>query len=143
MSAEHSHKESKQMPDSEPVQHLKSQLKTAWKELPDEHKAAMALELMKDLMEGEDRLTFRETIDRQWPVRSESVHATFALLTITHDDLRQIGLDDEQASLIGDDKLSEMSEDIRDHYVVQGFWEELKYHITHVLDEENGSVKYD
>lgn len=118
--------------DGESVNQLKDQLKATWEKLPDEDKATVALELIETLVEGE-RLLFREALDIRWPITSESLPATFALLTITPDDLAQIGLVEEDIELFDDDKLQEMSTDIRDHYVVQGFWEELKYHTNHFL----------
>ncbi len=121
-----------QTPDSEFVNQLKDQLRTVWEQLPDEEKAKMAVELLEDMEEGERR-SFREALDTRWPISSESIPATFALLMITPNDLEQIGLDEEEIGLFDDAKLREMSLDIRHHYVVQGFWEELKYHTNHFL----------
>ncbi len=121
-----------QTPDSEFVNQLKDQLKTAWEQLPDGEKVTMAVELLGDLEEGERR-SFREALDTRWPITSESTPATFALLMITPDDLEQIGLDEEEIGLFDEEKLREMSLDIRNHYVVHGFWEELKYHTTHFI----------
>lgn len=92
----------------------------------------MAVELLEDMEEGE-RLSIREAIDTSWPITSESVPATFALIMITPDDLAQINLDEEEIKLFNDEKLQEMSLDIRNHYIIHGFWEELKYHTTHFL----------
>ena len=94
----------------------------------------MAVELLDDMEEGE-RLSFRETLDTKWPITSESVPATFALLMITPDDLAQIGLDEEEIKIFDDEQLQKMSAEIRHHYVVQGFWEELKYHTIHFLGD--------
>jgi hypothetical protein len=132
MTAEHSPVKPDQTTDSEFVNQLKDQLKTAWEQLPDEAKVTMALELLEDMEEGA-RLSFRETFDTSWPTTSESVPATIALLMITPNDLEQIGLDEEEIGLFDEEKLREMSLNIRHHYVVQGFWEELKYHATHFL----------
>lgn len=92
----------------------------------------MAVTLLEDLEERERHL-FREVFDAKWPITSESVPATFALIKITPSDLAQIGLDEEEIMFFDESRLQEMSTEIRDHYVVQGFWEELKYHTTHFL----------
>lgn len=135
MTAEHSLGKPEQTPDTETVNHLKDQLKAVWRQLPDEQKATMAIELLDDVMGGVERPSFREALDRRWPVTSKSIHATFALLTITHDDLEEIGLVEDEIKLFDEEKLQELSTDIRHHYVVQGFWEELKYHTAHFLGE--------
>ncbi|MBK8903080.1 MAG: hypothetical protein IPM53_17960 [Anaerolineaceae bacterium] len=132
MSAENFSSKPEQIPDSEFVNQLKDQLRATWEKLPDGEKATMAIELLKD-MEEVERLSFRETLDARWPITSESVPATFALINITPDDLEQIGLDEEEIEFFDESKLQEMSTEIRDHYVVQGFWEELKYHTNHFL----------
>ncbi|MAT96387.1 MAG: hypothetical protein CL608_04520 [Anaerolineaceae bacterium] len=92
----------------------------------------MAVELLEDLEEGE-RVSFRETFDTRWPITSESVPATFALIMITPDDLEQIGLVEDEIELFNEEKLREMSLGIRNHYVSHGFREELKYHTNHFL----------
>lgn len=132
MTAENATEKQSHTLGGESVNQLKDQLKAIWEQLPDEDKATMALELIEAFVE-EERLSFREALDIRWPITSESLPATFALLTITPDDLAQIGLVEEDIELFDDDKLQEMSTDIRDHYVVQGFWEELKYHTNHFL----------
>lgn len=134
MTAEHS----PEKPDqtfSESVVHLKDQLKAVWRQLPNEEKATIAVELLEDVMAGEEGLSFREALDKRWPVTSNSIHATFALLTITHDDLAEIGHVEDEIKLFDEEKLRELSSEIRHHYVVQGFWEELKYHTAHFLGE--------
>ena len=135
MTAEHSLGKPDQTPDTETVNHLKDQLKAVWQQLPVEQKATMAIELLEDVMAGEESVTFREALDRRWPVTSESIHGTFALLTITHNDLEEIGLLEDEIKLFDEEKLRELSSEIRNHYVVQGFWEELKYHTAHFLGE--------
>ena len=132
MTAENAAEKLDQTPDSESANQLKDQLKETWEQMQDDDKDTMALELIETLVE-EERLSFREALDIRWPITSESLPATFALLTITPDDLVQIGLVEEDIELFNDDKLQEMSTEIRDHYVVQGFWEELKYHTIHFL----------
>lgn len=121
-----------QVPDLEFISQLQEQLKVAWEQLPDTEKASTAVMLLEDLEERERHL-FREAFDTKWPITSESVPATFALIKITPDDLAQIGLDEEEITFFDESRLQEMSTEIRDHYVVQGFWEELKYHTTHFL----------
>lgn len=135
MTVERSLQKPDQSLDAESISHLKDQLKAVWQQLPDEDKAAMATELLEDVMTGEESISFREAVDRRWPVTSQSIHATFALLTITHNDLVEIGLVEDEIKLFDEDKLQELSNNIRDHYVIHGFWEELKYHTAHFLGE--------
>lgn len=135
MTAEHSPEKPGQTLDSESVAQLKDQLKAVWQQLPDEQKATMAIELLEGVMAGEERPSFREAVDRRWPVTSQSIHATFALLTITHDDLAEIGLVEDEICLFDEEKLWELSSEIRHHYVIQGFWEELKYYTAQFLGE--------
>ena len=134
MTAEHSQAKPDQTPNPESANQLRDGLRTLWKQLPDEEKATMAVELLEDL-EERDSLSFREAFDTKWPVTSESVPATFALIMITPDDLAQIGLEEDEIGMFDQGKLQEMSTEIRDHYVVQGFWEELKYHTNHFLGD--------
>lgn len=132
MAAENFSRKPEQIPDSEFVNQTKDKLRTAWEQLPQEEKATIAVELLEDLEEGE-RVSFREAFDTRWPITSESVPATFALIMIKPDDLAQMGVDEEEIELFNDESLREMSLDIRNHYVVHGFWEELKYHANHFL----------
>ena len=132
MTVEHPRQKSEQLPVVESANRLKDQLRAVWEQIPDEAKATLAVELLKDLEERE-RLSFRVAFDTRWPIASESVPATFALISISPDDLAQIGLVEEEIERFDDDKLRQMSTDIRDHYVAHGFWEELKYHTAHFL----------
>lgn len=132
MTAEHSQENLDQTPDSESVNHLKDQLRTMWEQLPDEEKTMLAIELLEDMEEGE-RLSFRKALDTRWPVTSDSIPAAFGLIMITPGDLDQIGLVEGEIELFDDEQLQKMSAEIREHYVVQGFWEELKYHTMHFL----------
>lgn len=132
MTVEHSRQKPDQLPVVDSANQLKDQLRATWEQIPDEDKEMIALELLEAL-EEERRRSLREAIDIRWPITSDSIPATFALILISPDDLAQIGLVEDEIELFDDDKLRQMSTDIRDHYVVQGFWEELKYHTVHFL----------
>lgn len=134
MTAENCSKKPVQIPDSENRNQLQNQLSAVWEQLAEEDRVIMAIELLAD-MGNEERLIFQEALDSRWPITSDSMPATFALLTITPDDLQQIGLVEDEIKLFDEAKLKELSTEIRNHYVAQGFWEELKYHTTHYLGE--------
>lgn len=140
MTTERSAEKPDQTLDSESVAHLKDQLQAIWQQLPDEQKATIAIQLLEDVMSGEEKLSFREALDKRWPVTSESIYRTFALRTITPDDLEEIGLVEDEIQCFDADKLQELSNEIRHHYVVQGFWEELKYHTAHFLGGIRGNA---
>lgn len=122
------------------VNHLIDQVRVAWEQLPDEQKAIKIIELLENVIVEDKRQAFRETLDKHWPVNSNSIHATFALITITQEDLEEIGLIEDEAKFFDAEKLRELSMDIRDHYVNQGFFEELKYHTNHFLGGIRGNA---
>ncbi len=93
-----------------------------------------ALDLIQDVMESDAGLPFREELDNRWPVKRASLPATFALLTITREDLVEAHVNQAEMSLLADEDLATIGQTMRDHYVHDLFWPELEYHLTAILE---------
>lgn len=127
--------------DTELTNHLRDQLRATWEQVPAEEKSTVLLDLMESMTENE-RLSFQEAFFTKWPTTSANIPANFALMMITPDDLKQINLDEEEIERFNKEELRELSFNIRHHYVVQGFWEELKYHTAHFLGESRNKFDH-
>jgi hypothetical protein len=86
---------------------------------------------------------FREAIDTRWPVKPKSLHATFALVSLSHDDLRRAHLDEAELAQLSDDDLVEIAGTVRNHFVQDVFWEEVEYVARTMLEQREGSENAD
>jgi hypothetical protein len=104
-----------------------AQIKALWQELPDAHQVALVLQLANSVMSGPLRLYLRYAMIQQWPVRPNELPVAFPRFEITEDDLIQANLDEEDAAQLTAENRQEIAETMRNHFIHDVFWPELRY----------------
>jgi hypothetical protein len=102
-----------------------------------------ALDLLDEVMSSQYASAFREAIDTRWPVKPKSLHATFALVSLDHEDLQRAHLDEAEMAELSDDDLMEIAGTVRNHFVQDVFWDEVEYVARAMLEQRERSDNAD
>ena len=78
-------------------------------------------------MSGVYRPYLRHAMTQQWPVRPAKFPVAFPRFEITEDDLLNANLDEEDAVQPTSEHRQEIAETMRNHYVHDLFWPELRH----------------
>lgn len=127
MSAEQSTEKPQMSSDPETLLSLKEVLLTIWQQLPPEHQASMAMVMLESLINGQYRQWIREAIDLRWPVTPDAFPDTFGLVQLSFDDLRRVQFDEDEIAQLDEQDLRAIAVTMRNHYVHDLFWYELRY----------------
>ena len=98
--------------------------------LPAEHQASMALLLVSKLADGEYG---------GWLLSSIALLNSQGSLpvAVSNEHLKQVGLTDEELSQLTEADHQNIRQRIVNHWLQDGFWEELDYQAKQVLEEKN------
>jgi hypothetical protein len=143
MSAERPAKSPPKVSEAEIVTKIKDSILTQWQKLPVSEQRETALDLLDEVMSSQYMSEFREAIDTRWPVKQKSLHATFALVSLDHDDLRRAHLDEAELAQLSDDDLVDIARGVRNHFVQDAFWDEVEYVARAMLEHREGSENAD
>jgi hypothetical protein len=69
--------------------------------------------------------------------------ATFALVSLDHDDLRRAHLDEAELAQLSDDDLVDIARGVRNHFVQDVFWDKVEYVARAMLEQREGSENAD
>jgi hypothetical protein len=143
MSAERPSELTQKISETEAVTKLKEAILGEWQKLPAIEQKEFALDLLDEVMSSQYQAEFREAIDTRWPVKPELLHATFALVSLDHDDLRRAHLDEAELAQLSDDDLVDIARGVRNHFVQDVFWDEVEYVARAMLEQkqENENVE--
>lgn len=111
-----------------------AQIKGLWQELPDEHQVSLVLQLTSDIMSGAYRPYIRHAMTQQWPVRPAEFPIAFPKFEINEDDLLNAYLDEEDLVQLTAEHRQEIADTMRNHYIHDLFWPELR-HVTGLVLE--------
>jgi hypothetical protein len=129
--------------EAEIVTKIKDTILTQWRKLPVLEQKETALELLDEVMTSQYVSAFREAIDTRWPVKPKSLHATFALVRLDHEDLQRAHLDEAELAELSDDDLMEIAGTVRNHFVQDVFWDEVEYVARAMLEQRERSDNAD
>lgn len=115
---------------------LKDALLERWQQLPTEHQATMALVLLNTVMEGEWGEWMKEAIALRYPSDTDTADKSFPITRLSREDLKEVGLEDEEIARLTDEDLKDIARKMGDHYVNDWFWDELEFHAREVLDKK-------
>jgi hypothetical protein len=127
MAAERPVESSPKEAEAEIVTKIKDSILTQWQKLPVSEQKETALDLLDEIMSSQYMPEFREAVDTRWPVKPKSLHTTFALVSLDHDDLQRAHLDEAKLAQLSDDDLVEIAGTVRNHFVQDVFWDEVEY----------------
>ena len=111
-----------------------AEIQALWQQLPEEHQVSLVLQLTSDIMSGVYRPYLRHAMMQQWPVRPEEFPVAFPRFEITEDDLLNAYLDEEDIVELTPAHLEEMADTMRNHYIHDLFWPELRHVAGLVLE---------
>jgi hypothetical protein len=111
-----------------------AQIHAIWQELPDTHQVALVLQLADSIMASAYRPYFRHALTQLWPVRPSELPVAFPKFEISHEDLIRANLDEEDAVQLTDAHRQEIGESMRNHYIHDLFWPELRHVAGMVLE---------
>jgi hypothetical protein len=129
--------------EAEIVTKIKDTILTQWRKLPVSDQKETALDLLDEVMSSQYASAFREAIDTRWPVKPKSLHATFALVSLDHEDLQRAHLDEAEMAELSDDDLMEIAGTVRNHFVQDVFWDEVEYVARAMLEQRERSDNAD
>jgi hypothetical protein len=129
--------------EAEIVTKIKDTILTQWRKLPVSEQKETALDLLDEVMSSQYVSAFREAVDSRWPVKAKSIHATFVLVSLNHDDLQRAHLDEAEITQLNDDDLVEIAGIVRNHFVQDVFWDEVEYMARAMLEQREGSDNAD
>lgn len=119
---------------AEPFTEEMAQIQALWQELPDAHQVALALKLVGSILESPYRPYFRHAMTQQWPIRPTEFAVAFPKFEITEDDLLNAYLDEEDTVQLTAEHCQEIAETMRNHYIHDLFWPELRHVAGLVLE---------
>jgi hypothetical protein len=119
----------------EPFAEEMAQIQALWQELPDAHQVSLVLQLADSIMSGVYRPYLRNAMTQQWPVRPAELPVAFPKLVITEDDLLNGYLDEEDAAHLTEEHRNQIAETMRNHYIHDLFWPELRHVAGLVLEK--------
>jgi hypothetical protein len=143
MSAERPVASSPKESEAEIVTEIKGSILTQWQKLPISEQKETALDLLDEVMTSQYVSAFREAVDSRWPGKPKSLHATFALVSLDHDDLQRAHLDEAEITQLNDDDLVEIARTVRNHFVQDVFWDEVEYVARAMLEQRERSDNAD
>lgn len=124
------------MPESKPsrpqpdeILVLKDEITTRWNRLPPEHQASLALALTSQVIDGEHG---------PWLLSSMALlHSEISLpLPISDEDLKQVGLTDEELAQLTEADHQNIRRRMLDHWWQDEYWQDLEYQAIRVLEEK-------
>ena len=111
------------------------QILALWESMPKEQKAAVALTLIDSVMESEYRPWLLQNMAERWPLKTDELEYAYPQTEISELDLAKVQLDDEEISRLPEERRQEIATIMRNHYLYDVFWPELR-HVARVLLEE-------
>lgn len=127
--------------DAEPFTEEMAQIQALWQELPDSHRVALALELVGSILESPYRPYFRHTMTQQWPIRPAEFPVAFPKFEITQEDLLRANVAEEDTAHLSAEYRNKISETMRNHFIHDLFWPELRHVAGLVLENLSGHHK--
>ena len=119
---------------AQPFEEEIAQIETLWRQLPETHQVSLVLRLADGIMNDVYRPYLRHAMTQQWPVRPAEFHVAFPRFEITEDDLLNAYLDEEDVVQLTPEHLEEMADTMRNHYIHDLFWPELRHVAGLVLE---------
>src|SRR5258708_20600221 len=94
-----------------------------WRQLPAEHQASLGLVLVSSIVDGEWGTWFRDALSSRFDL--EHAEGMGVLRPITHADLQEVGLSQQEIGQLTDDDLSKIAKMITDHWTQDVFRDDL------------------
>ena len=105
---------------------LKDDILQRFEALPPEHQATMGLVMVKDMMQGEWGTWFIQALNRIYVPLGP-------FPTVDRSELALANFTQEEIAELSDADMTTINRRMRDHYVSDLFWDELRFHTEHVL----------
>ena len=123
-----------------PEQHTSEmeQVQAIWQALSTEHKVALALNFVDEIMAGEYRPYFLYLKAQKWPLKTEEMESAYPRIEITERDLVRANLDEEEIAQLTPEDRQQMSHIMRSHYIHDLFWPEVR-HLARIFVEATNS----
>lgn len=112
------------------------QLQTLWRQLPAEQQVALGLRFVEIILNGEYRQHFLYMNAKKHLLKTTELENAYPTVHISEADLRQANLDHREIAQLGIEDRKKMAETIRNHYIYDLFWPELRYIAQSLLDNQ-------
>lgn len=121
---------------SENVQTITNKIKELWHTSPQEFQANLALQLLGDVMESDERDAIREAFNANWPLTPQTLEKSYPHIAISRDDLGNARFNQEEIDQITDEDLTAISKTMCERYINNFFWPELEYVTANLLEQK-------
>ena len=120
---------------AESLLYLKDIVLEHWRQLPAEHQASLGLVLVSSIVDGEWGTWFRDALSSRFDL--EHAEGMGVLRPITHDDLQEVGLSQQEIGQLTDDDLSKIAKMITEHWTQDVFRDDLLVIAEMVLEHKH------
>jgi len=111
------------------------QLKTLWRRLPAEQQVTLGLHFVETILKGNYRQYFLHVNAKKHLLKTTELESAYPTIEISEADLRQANLDHREIAQLEIEDRRTMAETIRNHYIYDLFWPELRHLAQLLLDD--------
>ena len=115
---------------------LHDKFRNLWNGFPSDAKARVALDLVQEVLAGENGRFVRDVLLSQLGKETKQTGNLLGGLTVKRSDLLQTSLSEGMVATLTDEDLDRIAAKMREHYYREVFWDELEYFALDILDNE-------